>query len=138
MCADIHASIMFLSTVDLAPITRESLRQLREEREELRRQEEAARHRAHVINVTREVYQRVTTMASITEKSQYTYPIEIMNVPLMYDVLLELRILFPDCTVYCMTTPWEGGEDTVIDDAALQSDAVLQMTDKLQVVVDWS
>lgn len=129
---------MFLSTVDLAPITRESLRQLRDQRKELRRQEETARRRAHVINVTREVYQRVSSVASITEKSQYGYPIEVMDIPLIYDVLQELRVLFPDCTVYCATTPLEGGENTVIDDVTLHSDAMYQTKEKIQVVVDWA
>jgi len=90
---------MLLSTADLAPMSREAMRDLWEKREALRRQEEEARHRAHVVNVVREVYQRAMMMASVTQRTRYVYPIPTAEEALANDVVQGLTPLFPGCTV---------------------------------------
>lgn len=94
---------MFLSTADLTPMSRESMRGLRAKREELCRQEEEARRRAHVANVVREVYQRATMLASVTNRTQYTYSIKGAEAEVAQEIVEGLRPLFPECTVSCVT-----------------------------------
>lgn len=77
-------------------MTREAMQELWEKREALRREEEEARHRAHVMNVAREVYQRATMTASVTQRTRYVYS---LSKALADDVVEELRALFPGCTV---------------------------------------
>lgn len=99
-------------------MTREVMRGLRAKREELCRQEEEARRRAHVTNVVREVYQRATMLASVTDRTHYVYPVGGGDTVLAQDVVEGLRPLFPGCLVRCV----EG--DNVMD--------------ALGVMVDWS
>lgn len=91
-----------LTTADLAPMTREAMQELWAKREALRRQEEEARHRAHVMNVAREVYQRATMTASVTQRTRYMYSISKTHEGyevLADDVVEVLRALFPGCVV---------------------------------------
>lgn len=83
-------------------MSRESMRGLRAKREELCRQEEEARRRAHVTNVVREVYQRATMLASVTDRTHYVYPVGGADNALVQDVIEGLRPLFPGCAVKCV------------------------------------
>jgi hypothetical protein len=109
---------MFLSTVDLSPMPRDKMRQLRAKQEELRRQEEEARRQAHISSIVREIYQRATTMAGLTNKTHYVYSLPPAGVELADDVIQELHRLFPDCDVSCV-------EDAVVREG-------------VRIIVDWS
>jgi hypothetical protein len=83
-------------------MSREAMQGLWAKCEALRRQEEEARHRAHVVNVVREIYQRATMMASVTQRTRYAYSISRKHdthEALAHDVVETLRPLFPGCTV---------------------------------------
>ena len=75
------------------------MRELRAKREELCRQQEEARRRAHVTNVVREVYQRSTIIASITDRTHYVYSMKGVEVATTQEVAEGLRPLFPGCSV---------------------------------------
>ena len=86
---------------------RASMQGLRAKRDALCRQEEEARRRAHVLNLVREIYQRATMLASVTNRTHYVYPIQSADQGLIADVVEGLRPLFPGCTV-SSTTHGEG------------------------------
>lgn len=108
---------MFLSTVDLSPMPRDKMRQLRAKQEELRHQEEEARRQAHITSIVREIYQRAVTMAGLTDRAHYVYSLPPTGVELAEEVVQGLRGLFPDCDVSCV-------EDTVVREGA-------------RIIVDW-
>jgi hypothetical protein len=83
------------------------MQRLRAKREALCRQEEEARRCAHVLNLVREIYRRATMIASVTDRTQYVYPIRSVDEGLVADVVQGLRPLFPECTV-SSTTHGEG------------------------------
>ncbi len=105
---------MFLSTADLQPVSRESMRGLRAKREELRRQEEEARRLAHVTNLVREIYQRATMIASITDRTHYVYSMKGMEVAMTQELAEGLRPLFPGCSV-SLVNKEEDVTEVVVD-----------------------
>ncbi len=87
---------------------------LRAKRDELCRQEEETRRRAHVTNVVREVYQRATMIASVTDRTRYMYSMKGAEADMAQEVAEGLCLLFPGCSVSAVKRD-EDTTDVVVD-----------------------
>jgi len=136
---------------NLIPISREQMRQLKNQQDEKNRLEKERRRLQEIDKITNDIYSSVTYSAKTMTETSYRYPIVkysekqfLLDTNNMNDVIKGLQVAFPDCSVKYVEygRGFDGKLHDMQDIYATCSQLALSQLDRrsleLYIIIDWS